>query len=159
MTYLRFIEKVNRVLVPIGMGALMVMVAVVTVSIIGRRAANAPIYGTPEIVEITQCIMASLILAYTQFMKQNIIVNIAVDMMKPRLRAGFDLFAMFLSVLFVALMTWTSTTYALQVTGETTNVFQITRLPFRLIFAFGSLVLFFVLAGQFVDLVVKAVKR
>ncbi len=159
MTYLQFMDKVNRVLVPIGMGALMIMIAVVTVNIIGRATINAPIYGTVEIVEITQCIAASLILAYTQFMKQNIIVNIVVDTMKPRLRAGFDLFAMFLSVVFVALMAWTSTNYALQVTGETTNVFQITRLPFRLIFAFGSMVLFFVLAGQFVESLVKVVKR
>jgi TRAP-type C4-dicarboxylate transport system permease small subunit len=159
MAYLRFMDKVNRVLVPVGMGALMIMIAVVTVNIIGRASINAPVYGTPEIVEMTQCIMASLILAYTQFMKQNIIVNIVVDLMKPRLRAGFDLFAMFLSVVFVALMTWTSTNYALQVSGETTNVFQITRLPFRFTFAFGSMVLFFVLAGQFVESLVKVVKR
>jgi TRAP-type C4-dicarboxylate transport system permease small subunit len=159
MAYLRFMDKVNRVLTPIGMGALMIMVVVVTLNILGRATINAPVYGTAEIVELTQCIMASLILAYTQFLKQNIIVSIVVDRMSLRLRGGFDCFALLLSTIFIALVTWTSTNYALQIPSETTNVFQITRFPFRLIFSFGSVVLFFVLAGQFAESLVKVVKR
>ena len=85
--------------------------------------------------------------------------DLVVDRMSPRLRSGFDCFVLFLGTIFIALVMWTSTNYALQVTSETTNIFQITRLPFRLIFAFGCIVLFLVLAGQFVESLVKMVKK
>ena len=159
MAYMRFLERLTKILSRIGMGVLVVMMAVVTVNVLSRALAKTPIYGTVEVVELAGAIMASLIFAYTQFMRQNVIVSIVVDRMGTRLREIFDLGTLFLSLVFIGLIIWTSGTVTSRVYKETTTVFEISTLPYRLIFLFGSLVLFAVMAGQLVESVVKAVKK
>ena len=45
MVFLRFIERVNRIITPIGLGALLIMMTVVVVNVLGRALFSAPLYG------------------------------------------------------------------------------------------------------------------
>ncbi len=159
MAYMRFLERVSKILSRVGMGVMVIMMAVVTLNVLGRAIARTPIYGTVEIVELSGAVMVSLIFAYTQVTRQTVIVSIVTDRMSTRLRQFFDLGTMFLSIVFVGLMVWTSGVVTSRVYTETTTGFEITTLPFRLIFLFGTLVLFAVLAGQFLESVIKVVKK
>ena len=53
MALLLFMERVTRVLTPIGLGALMIMMVAVVINVLGRALFRAPLMGTVEIVEIT----------------------------------------------------------------------------------------------------------
>jgi TRAP-type C4-dicarboxylate transport system permease small subunit len=159
MAYLRFLERINRVLAPIGIGAMLIMMTIVTLNVLGRAAINAPIFGTVEVVELSGVIMASFIIAYTQERRQNITVKIVVDRLPPRLQGAFDTVTLLIGLVFVGLIAWTSSAFGLQFPEEMTDTFEVPRLPFRLIWVFGCVVLFLVLAGQFIQSLAKAVKK
>jgi TRAP-type C4-dicarboxylate transport system permease small subunit len=158
MAYLRLLERVNRVLARIGMGALLVMMTVVTLNVLGRAIFNTPIYGTLEITELTGVIMVSLIIAFTQILREHIIVSIAVDRMPPRLRAGLDTFTLILSLAFAVMVIWTTGAFGLKFPSDITYIFEIITLPFRLVFVFGFIVVSLVLIGQIIESLAKVVK-
>lgn len=159
MAYMRFLERLSKILSWVGMGVLLVMMAVITLNVLTRAIFNTPIYGTVELASLTGVIMVSLIFAYTQLLRQNVIVSIVVDRMTRRLRQIFDLFTLLISMAFVGLVVWTSGAFALRFRHEITEVFEISSFPFRTIFALGCLVLFVVLVGQFAESLVKLVKK
>lgn len=159
MALLRFIERVNRVMAPIGIGALLVMMSIVTINVLGRATINAPFFGTVETVELSGAIMVSGILAYTQFQRQNIAVTMLTDRMPKKLKQSLDVFSLLLGLVFVSLLIWTSSSFALSIPKELTNIFQIARLPFRLTFSFGLFILFLVYLGQLMESLIKVVKQ
>jgi TRAP-type C4-dicarboxylate transport system permease small subunit len=161
MDFLRFLERMNRVLVPIGMGAILIMMIVVSLNVIGRAFFRAPVFGTVEIVELAGVIFVSFILAYTQLQGENIIVNIVVEKSPPRLHAIINSFTQFLSLVIVAALVWTGFVRALEMVRvrEITAIFRITQAPFRFVWVFGCITLFLVLIAQFIESLVKVVKK
>ena len=161
MGFMRFLERMNRVLVPIGMGAILIMMIVVSLNVIGRAFFRAPVFGTVEIVELAGVIFVSFILAYTQLQGENIIVNIVVEKLPPRLHAIINSFTQFLSLVIVAALVWTGFVRALEMVRvrEITAIFRITQAPFRFVWVFGCITLFVVLMAQFIESLVKVVKK
>lgn len=159
--FVRFLEGLTRIFVPIGIGALMIMMTVVTFSVIGRAAFSAPIFGSVEVVEFTGLILVSLIAAYTQLKRSNIAVSILIDRMTPRLRQVFDIFTLILSLFIMVLLLWNGATYAVQTSnwGELTYVFEISTLPFRIIWLIGVASLCLVLFAQIIESLTKVVKK
>ncbi len=156
---MQFVAKMSRYLAPVGMGAMLIMTVVITLNVLGRALFNLPIFGALEIVQLTGVITLSFFFAYTQYRKDNIYIGLAVDKMKPGLRKGFDVFSMLISLIFVGMMTWTSTAFASKFPKETTYIFELPTRPFRIIFIIGCFSMFVVLAGQFIESVAKAVKK
>jgi TRAP-type C4-dicarboxylate transport system permease small subunit len=161
MVFLRFLERMNRVLVPIGMGAILIMMTIVSLNVIGRAFFSAPVFGTVEIVELAGVIFVSFILAYTQLQGENIIVTVLVDKLPPRLKAIINSFTQFLNLVIVAALVWTGSVRALEMlrVREITAIFRITQGPFRFVWVFGCITLFLVLMAQFIESLVKMVKK
>jgi TRAP-type C4-dicarboxylate transport system permease small subunit len=161
MGFMRFLERMNRVLVPIGMGALLIMMTIVSLNVIGRAFFRAPVFGTVEIVELTGVILVSFILAYTQLQGENIIVTFLVDKFPPRLKAIIDSFTKFLNLVIIAALIWTGSVRAVEMVRvrEITAIFRITQSPFRFVWVFGCITLFLVLIAQFIESLVKVVKK
>ena len=158
---LHFLEEMNRVLVRIGMWAILVMMTVVSLNVIGRALFRAPVFGTVEIVELAGVIFVSFILAYTQFQRENIAVNALVDRLPPRLQAITNCFTQFLNLVIVAALVWTGSVRALEMfrVGEITAIFRIPQAPFRFVWVFGCLTLLAVLITQFIESLVKVIKK
>ncbi len=157
----RVLEKTNRVLVPIGIAAMLIMVVNVVINVVGRALFAAPLFGSVEIVELTSVILVSFVAAYTQFRKENIIVGIVVDRFSPRLRAAFDAGTSVLGLIIIVVLAWTSIIYTRETLGygEITHVFEISTVPFRIIWILGLIALAAVLVGQLIESLIKAVKK
>jgi len=158
---LHFLEEMNRVLVRIGMWAILVMMTVVSLNVIGRALFRAPVFGTVEIVELAGVIFVSFILAYTQFQRENITVTALVDSLPPRLQAITNCFTQFLNLVIVAALVWTGSVRAVEMlrVGEITAIFRIPQAPFRFVWVFGCLTLLAVLITQFIESLVKVIKK
>ncbi len=158
---LRFLEGMNRVLVRIGMWAIVIMMTVVSLNVIGRAFFRAPLFGTVEIVELAGVIFVSCILAYTQFQRENITVNALIDVLPPRLRAITNCFTQFLSLAIIAALAWTGSVRAFEMlrVGEITAIFRISQAPFRFVWVFGCIVLLVVLIAQFIESLIKVIKK
>ena len=158
---LHFLEGMNRVLVRVGMWAIVIMMTVVSLNVLGRAFFRFPIFGTVEIVELAGVIFVSCILGYTQFQRENITVNALVDALPPRLQAITNCFTQFLNLVIVAALVWTGSVRALEMlrVGEITAIFRIPQSPFRFVWVFGCLVLLAVLVAQFIESLVKVVKK
>ena len=158
---LRFLDGMNRVLVRIGMWAILVMMTVVSLNVIGRAFFRAPVFGTVEIVELAGVIFVSCILAYTQFQRENITVNALVDSLPPRLQSITNCVTQFLNLLIVAALVWTGSVRALEMlrVGEITAIFRISQAPFRFVWVFGCIALFAVLSAQFIESLAKVIKK
>ena len=161
MVFRRFLDRMNRVLVPIGMGAILTMMTVVSLNVIGRAFFRFPVFGTVEIVELAGVIFVSFILAYTQLQGENIIVTVLVDRLPPRLKAILNSFTQFLSLVIIAALGWTGFVRALEMARvkEITAIFRITQVPFRFVWVFGCVTLFLVLMAQFIESLIKVVKK
>jgi TRAP-type transport system small permease protein len=157
----RFLQKMNRVLVPTGMGGLIIMMGVVSANVFGRIFFGAPVYGTVEIVGLTGVIFVSLILPYTQLQGENIIVNVLVDKLPPRLRAVTKCFTLFLSMAIVAALAWTGSVRAVEMTQakEITAIFRIAQAPFRFVWVFGCVIFFAVLVAQFIESLLQVIQK
>ena len=159
--FLRFLERTNRILVSIGMWALLVMMAIVSVNVIGRAFFSAPVFGTVEIVELAGVIFVSFILAYTQYQRENITVSALVEKLPPRLQAMTDLFTQVLNLVIVAALVLTGFVRAVEMArvGEITAIFRIPQAPFRFVWVFGCIILFAVFIAQFIESLVKVIKK
>lgn len=155
------IERVNRVVTPIGLAALVVMMMVVVVNVVGRALFQAPLYGAVELVQITGVFLVAFIAGYTQFKKQNVAVGIVVDRFRPRVQSIFDSFTLLLSLGAVALLIWASFVTAVEMVqaNEITAVFQAPKYPYRIVWVIGLIVLGITLLVDFIESVVKAVKK
>jgi TRAP-type C4-dicarboxylate transport system permease small subunit len=156
MTFSRFLERMNYVLVPIGMGAILLMMTVVSLNVTGRFF-GLPVFGTTEIVELSGVIMVSFILAYTQFDKQNVAATALIDKLSPKLQAITNSLTLFLTLVIVALLGWTGFVRAQEMlsAGEITAIFRVPQAPFRFIWVLGCISLLLVLIGQFIESLFK----
>jgi TRAP-type C4-dicarboxylate transport system permease small subunit len=160
MAFSRFLKRMNQVLVPVGMVAILVMMVVVSLNVIGRFF-GLPVFGTTEVVELAGVIMVSFILAYTQFDKQNVAATALIDKLSPRLQAIANSLTQLLTLVIVALLGWTGFVRAEEMleAGEITAIFRIPQAPFRFVWVFGCLALFVVLIGQFAESIHKVIKK
>ena len=117
-----------------------------------RRALNSPIFGSYEIGKVLLVIVVFCGVAYVMTVKGHVVVDTLSRLYPKRLQTVVSGIAYFLSLVIVALISWQSALYGLEMLrlGETSVLLRILVSPFILIVAFGSAVLFLVILVQFI---------
>jgi len=151
--------SLERVIYPFSKGisilsmiAACVMMFLVTVDVFMRRALNQPIFGAYEVGKVLLVIVVFCGVAYVMSVKGHVVVDTLTRLYPQRLQKVISGIAYFLSLIIVALISWQSAVYGLDMLrlGETSVLLRILVSPFIFIVAFGSAVLFLVLLVQFI---------
>jgi TRAP-type C4-dicarboxylate transport system permease small subunit len=158
-----FLKKIGfsleRVIYPFSKGisvlsmiAAVVMMLLVTADVFMRRALNAPILGSYEIGKVLLVIVVFCGVAYVMTVKGHVVVDTLARLYPRKLQMAVAGIAHFLSLIIVALISWQSAVYGLEMlrVGETSVLLRILVAPFIFIVAFGSAVLFLVILVQFI---------
>ena len=151
--------SLERVIFPFSKGisvlsmiAACMMMLLVTVDVFMRRALNQPIFGAYEIGKVLLVIVVFCGVAYVMSVKGHVVVDTLVRLYPKKLQIAVAGIAYFLSLIIVALISWQSAVYGLDMVrvGETTVLLRILVSPFIFVVAFGSAVLFLVILVQFI---------
>jgi TRAP-type C4-dicarboxylate transport system permease small subunit len=156
-----FLKRTNRILTIISIVALIAMLAVGVYNIAGRALFHHPLLAAIELIQLSSVVFVVCGMAYTQLTGSNVIVPVVIDKLRPRARAIFDSCALFLSLVMVAVLAWSGTTFAIQTIqqSEITNILAIPTAFFRVSWVVGCCFLFIALMSPFIQAVSKAVKR
>ena len=148
----RVIYPFSRGISILSMIAAMGMMFLVTVDVFMRRVLNAPILGSYEIGKVLLVMVVFFGVAYVMSVKGHVAVDTLVRLYPRRLQKVVSGIAHFLSLAIVALISWQSTVYGLEMlrAGETSVLLRIIVSPFIFFVAFGSAVLFLVILVQFI---------
>ena len=148
----RVIYPFSRVISILSMIAAVAMMLIVTADVFMRRALNQPIFGAYEIGKVLLVIVVFCGVAYVMSVKGHVVVDTLVRLYPKKLRTVVNGIAYFLSLLIVALISWQSAVYGLDMVrvGETSVLLRILVSPFIFIVAFGSAILFLVILVQFI---------
>ncbi len=151
--------SLERVIYPFSKGisilsmiAACAMMFLVTADIFMRRALNQPIFGAYEIGKVLLVIVVFCGVAYVMSVRGHVMVDTLVRLYSRKLQMAVSGIAYFLSLIIVALISWQSAVYGLDMlrVGETTVLLRILISPFIFVVAFGSAVLFLVILVQFI---------
>ncbi len=150
----RVIYPFSRWISILSMIAAVVMMFLVTVDVFMRRVLNAPILGSYEIGKVLLVMVVFFGVAYVMSVKGHVAVDTVTRLYPKKLQLVVSGIAHFLSLLIVALISWQSAVYGLDMlrVGETSVLLRILVSPFILIVAFGSAVLSLVILVQFIYL-------
>jgi TRAP-type C4-dicarboxylate transport system permease small subunit len=118
-----------------------IMMLLTTVDVVLRYIFNSPIIGAFEVSEFMMVIIVFFSMAYTQYRKGHVSVDIFVGRMSQRKQAFVDLFNHVVTIFILLLITWRSSLTALELadTMETTGTVPIPVFPFQFVVAFGCL--------------------
>jgi TRAP-type C4-dicarboxylate transport system permease small subunit len=117
------------------------MMLLTTVDVVLRYIFNSPLLGAYEVSEFMMVIIVFFSMAYTQFRKGHVAVDIFVSHLSQRKQAFVDLFNHGATIFILLLITWRSSLTALELydTMETTGTVPIPVYPFVFVVAFGCL--------------------
>lgn len=148
----RVIYPFSRAISILSMIAAVAMMLIVTADVFMRRALNQPIFGAYEVGKVFLVIVVFCGVAYVMSVKGHVVVDTLVRLYPKKLQTIVSGIAYFLSLIIVALISWQSTVYGLDMVrvGETTVLLRILVSPFIFVVAFGSAVLFLVILVQFI---------
>jgi TRAP-type C4-dicarboxylate transport system permease small subunit len=150
------LEKViypfSRAISVLSMVAAVAMMLIVTADVFMRRALNQPIFGAYEIGKVLLVIVVFCGVAYVMSVRGHVVVDTLVRLYPKKLQTVVASIAYFLSLIIVALISWQSVEYGIDMVrvGETSVLLRILISPFIFIVAFGSAILFLVILVQFI---------
>ena len=132
---------ITRVLGWISCICVFFMMLLTTVDVVLRYIFNSPLIGAYEVSEFMMVIIVFFSMAYTQFRKGHVAVDILVSRLSQRKQALVDLFNHVVTIVILLLITWRSSLTALELadTMETTGTVPIPVFPFQFVVAFGCL--------------------
>lgn len=147
----RLINMINTLCVGVATVCMLLMAFVVVVNVVGRYFFHSPLAATIEYVGLAAAVLISLSLFPSQLAEKNISVPIILEKLGPRTLKTFKVCSSVLSLCTVGILTWTGVVNAFEMWSqhEKTGVLCAPLGPFRLIWAFGCLFLFVILAIQF----------
>lgn len=158
-TLKKFGFSLERVIYPFSKGisilsmiAAVAMMLLVTADVFMRRALNQPIFGAYEVGKVLLVIVVFCGVAYVMSVKGHVVVDTLVRLYPKSLQRVVTAFAYLLSLIIVALISWQSVVYGMDMVrvGETSVLLRILVSPFIFIVAFGSAILFLVILVQFI---------
>jgi TRAP-type C4-dicarboxylate transport system permease small subunit len=158
-TLKKFGFSLERVIYPFSKGisilsmvAAVAMMLLVTADVFMRRALNQPIFGAYEVGKVLLVIVVFCGVAYVMSVRGHVMVDTLVRLYPKSLRRVVTAIAYLLSLIIVALISWQSAIYGLDMVrvGETSVLLRILVSPFIFIVAFGSAILFLVILVQFI---------
>ena len=148
----RVIYSFSKWLSVLSMIAATVMMFLVTADVFMRRVLNSPILGSYEIGKVLLVIVVFCGIAYVMSVKGHVVVDTLTRLYPKKLQVVIASIAHLLSMAIVALISWQSLMYGLEMLriGETSVLLRIVFYPFIFVAAFGSAVLFLVILVQFI---------
>ncbi len=142
--YYKGFSSLERWMNLLSAGLLVFMMLLVTANTLGRYVFNSPILGALELTEELMVFIVYLGIAYTQFMKAHINIDIVVTRLSERSQLVCEAISMFLACILFALIVWQGTLSmieAYQVHELTVGSVEIPLWPAKLMVPFGSLIL------------------
>lgn len=157
----RVIAPVARVMSNIGVVFVALTALLITADVAGRYFFDHPIKGAHEIIEFMVLGIVALGLAYTQYRKANIAIDLLVTRLPQNAQAAVAILAYFLSLGIISVIGWQAFIHTRHLwdTGQKSLELHIPTAPFQFILAFGFLMLWLVLLLDFLYSVSKAVRR
>jgi len=140
---------------------LVAMLALTVADIIGIKFFKSPIPGAIEIVGFLGVVVAAFAIAYTYILRGHIRVEFFVMQMPQRVQAAINAFVSLIGIGLFGLLAWQSYAYGrvLQTTGEVSMTQKIPFYPFVYAIAFCCLPLCLVLLAEFLQSVMKVVRK
>jgi TRAP-type C4-dicarboxylate transport system permease small subunit len=160
MPWAKYEGYLVKFLLIIGSLALLAMMVVVAFNIFGRWV-NRPIMGAIEIAGLCGGIVASIAIPYGAREKRNVVVDVIVSRLPPRVKGFFDTFTFLVAlgiVGFVVYVAFKEARYAASF-GEETLVASVPTSPVKFIWAIGLTLLFLVLIRDIISAFRKGIKR
>lgn len=121
------------------------MLIIVIGNIIGRFLFDKPLLGTVELIELIMVIIGFFAMPFAVMNRVNVRVEIITARLSRRTQAILGFIAFFLSAVIVAFITYqafVNSLYYIHHFNQATTVLSIPFAPFRLVMAFGCLILF-----------------
>ena len=148
-TYERLMAFLCKRLSLVAGVALVAMMSIVVCNIISRSIYK-PIFGTYEIVRYLGLVIATFGLAFTQFERGHIGVDILTSRLKERVRAAVDAINNLFLIALSALVTWQAVLYALKLwrTGTLSPTLALPLHVFLFMLAFSFVTLGLVCLSQ-----------
>jgi len=117
------------------------MMLLTTVDVVLRYVFHSPLIGAFEVSEFMMVIIVFFSMAYTQFQKGHVSVDIIVSRLSQKKQAFVDLFNHGATIIILLLIAWRCSLTALELydTMETTGTVPIPVFPFVFVVAFGCL--------------------
>jgi len=84
------------------------LMAIITVDVLGRAFFNFPLYGVPEIVKVSIVGLVWLQMAHTLRSDGHLRSRLILDRVSPRLQRAFELLAFFLGAIVFILIAWSA---------------------------------------------------
>jgi len=134
----KFTLALNRLLMAIGCGLLMVMIFLTCANIF-LRSIWVPIQGTYELMGYFGAVLTAFALGYTQLHRGHISVDLMVLGFSPKTRKALDGINNLVCMVFFGLVAWRITRYGTTLwnTGEITETLRIVYYPFVYAVALG----------------------
>jgi TRAP-type C4-dicarboxylate transport system permease small subunit len=154
------LNVIDRLCLGVATVCMLFMALVVVINVVGRYFFHSPLPATIEIVGLGAAVLISLSLFPSQLHNRNISVPIIVEKLGPRVLRVFSVCSLALSLCIVGILTWTGAGYAWEMLFrfERTSVLRVPLAPFRFIWALGCVLIFLILAIQFVRLLQRGGK-
>ncbi len=139
----KIIGKTAYALSFVGVSCICFLVLFSVTNVVGRRLFNYPLLGNLEIGELAMATIVFLCIAYTQFTKLNVKIDLVAEHLPKRVQAVLDTLTLTVSLLIWVLITWQGTLYATSVllTKQTTDALNIPLYPFVYLVTIGGSVL------------------
>jgi len=158
-------EKFNRSLSGwfewIGLAGLLVVMFITCIDIIGAKVFLRPVFGALDIVMLGQLVAISFAAAYALILGRHVQVEFFVTMLPRRAQAVIDSIILLLGLALFILIIWRLCVYGyyLQTGGEESATARIPLYPFAYGIALASIPVCLVLLAEFLNAIVRMVKR
>lgn len=133
-------EKCSRWLSAVGMGVFMVMVFLTFVDVFLRYVLGTSISGTVEVTELLMVVVVFSAIAYTQWQKSHVAMDIVTARLTPARRALLECATTLWSLVTVGFCAYTTARYAAS-TSSVTLVLRVPLEPFIYMASFGFVTL------------------
>jgi TRAP-type C4-dicarboxylate transport system permease small subunit len=150
----KIIQVIENLLISIAGVMFLIMMFLGVGDVLGRYLFNKPIRGALEISQILMGGIVFLSWAHTQKEKGHVSVDLFIDRYSPKNQTIVTFFALFLSLVFFALIAWQSTEIALKCWQENRVIptLNISTAPFHFFVPIGAILLCIELVMQMVNL-------
>jgi len=165
MTALNKFEKFNRSLSGwfewIGLAGLLVVMFITCIDVIGAKVFLRPVFGAIDIVMLSQLVAISFAAAFSLILGRHVRVEFFVVMLPRRVQAVIDGIVFLLGLILFILIIWRLCVYGyfLQTGGEESATAGIPLYPFAYGIALASIPVCLVLLLEFLNAIVRMVKR
>jgi TRAP-type C4-dicarboxylate transport system permease small subunit len=165
LTVLRKLEEFNRSLSGwfewIGLAGLLVLMFITCIDVIGAKVFLKPILGAIDIVMLSQLVAISFAAAFSLLLGRHVQVEFFVARLPRRAQAITDSIVFLLGLILFILIIWRLCVYgySLQTGGEVSATARIPLAPFAYGIALASVPVCLVFFLEFVNSVIRIVKK